>query len=92
MEQQSEHKFKSGDVELFYQSWPAESPKVNIEFNSFVIRKAIVILVHGLGDHSGHYMTVVNHFSKLGFQFYGYDQRGHGQSPGKRVLLTLKLF
>jgi len=46
--------------------------------------KVVLVLVHGLGDHVGHMMTVVEHFTHLGFTIYGYDQRGHGDSPGAR--------
>jgi len=47
--------------------------------------KAVLVLVHGLGDHGGHMMTIVEHFTKnLGITCYAYDQRGHGDSPGQR--------
>jgi alpha-beta hydrolase superfamily lysophospholipase len=59
---------------LFYQSWSKGSPK------------AVLILAHGLGDHSGHMMTVVEQFvSKM--DVFGYDLPGHGNSPGDRGLI-----
>jgi len=44
----------------------------------------VFLLCHGLGDHSGHMMTVVKYFAPLGYKFYGFDMRGNGQSPGIR--------
>ena len=43
-----------------------------------------LIIIHGLGEHQDRYKHVAAHFSKDGFQVYSYDQRGHGQSEGKR--------
>jgi len=66
--------FKSFDgLELFYQYWKNDS---NI--------KAVLVIVHGFGEHSGRYMNVVNHFIPNGYCIYSYDLRGHGQSPGQR--------
>jgi len=62
------------DFELKYQSWRNSDSKSN----------AVLVLVHGLGDHSGHMMTVVQYFVKTGLVVYGYDQRGHGDSGGSR--------
>lgn len=69
----NQNKFKSGNIELFYQSWlPGDSVK------------AVVIIVHGGGDHSGRFSNVVDHFLPEGYGIYMFDLRGHGQSPGKR--------
>lgn len=60
-----------GDV-LFTQSWTPVS----------VQTKALIVLMHGLNEHSGRY----NHFAKLlnenGFKVYGMDWIGHGGSDG----------
>jgi len=62
-----------GDLEIFCQAWlPDET------------LKAALIIVHGIGEHSGRYMNIVNHLVPHGFVVYGYDSRGHGQSAGKR--------
>ncbi len=44
----------------------------------------VVCLVHGLGEHSGRYAHVARFFNQQGWAVVGYDQRGHGQSPGPR--------
>jgi acylglycerol lipase len=47
--------------------------------------KAVLVLVHGLAEHVGRYMNVVNHFVPQGFAVYGLDHIGHGKSEGQRV-------
>lgn len=64
----------AGDLELYYQQWSPESEP-----------RAVVALVHGVGEHSGRYMNVVGPLVEAGYVVYGYDQRGHGVSPGRRV-------
>lgn len=46
--------------------------------------RAHVLLVHGLGEHQGRYGEVVRRLNHWGFGCWRYDQRGHGQAPGKR--------
>jgi alpha-beta hydrolase superfamily lysophospholipase len=46
--------------------------------------KAVVVQVHGLGEHSGRYDHVAKFFGSSDIAFYGFDHRGHGRSDGKR--------
>ncbi len=46
--------------------------------------KATVVVVHGLGEHSGRYGNVVNALVPAGFNVFLYDLRGHGKSEGQR--------
>lgn len=46
--------------------------------------KAVVCLVHGLGEHSSRYAHVAEAFGKEGFVTFGADLRGHGRSGGAR--------
>jgi alpha-beta hydrolase superfamily lysophospholipase len=48
------------------------------------VASAAMVLVHGLGEHSGRYDHVCDFFNKAGISVYAYDQRGHGRSEGKR--------
>jgi len=50
--------------------------------------KAVLLIVHGLGEYSGRYMNVINHFVPLGYAFYGLDHVGHGRSDGKREMIN----
>ena len=65
-------KTKSG-LNLYAKEWKPEG-KV----------KAVVALVHGLGEHIGRYDHVAEAFGKAGFAMVGFDQRGHGRSEGIR--------
>jgi len=46
--------------------------------------RACVGLVHGLGEHCGRYGRLVTHLTACGYAVHGFDQRGHGRSPGRR--------
>lgn len=46
--------------------------------------KAVICLVHGLGEHRGRYQHVAEAMVRAGYGLYAYDQRGHGESEGKR--------
>ncbi len=60
-------------LRMFAQSWEPEEPS-----------KAVVCLVHGLGEHSGRYAHVGKAFTDAGFALAGFDLRGHGKSGGPR--------
>lgn len=60
-------------LSLYYQRWLPQSPI-----------KAIVAMVHGLGSHSGWFMSLVKPLVAHGYAVYALDLRGHGKSAGKR--------
>lgn len=43
-----------------------------------------VLLVHGLGEHVGRYVPLVERLHAWGFAACGYDHFGHGRSSGRR--------
>jgi alpha-beta hydrolase superfamily lysophospholipase len=47
----------------------------------------VLLVVHGLGEHCGRYMNVVDHFVPLGYAVYGLDHIGHGKSAGEREMV-----
>ncbi len=59
-------------ISLYSQRWLPE-----------VHPRAILAIVHGIGEHSGRYMNIVNHMVSNGIGVYAYDLRGHGNSPGQ---------
>lgn len=67
--------WKSHDgLDLFARVW---EPKV-------VSPRAVVCLVHGLGEHASRYAHVAEALSREGFVLFGFDLRGHGRSGGAR--------
>jgi alpha-beta hydrolase superfamily lysophospholipase len=62
------------DGNIYFQSWLPEGEP-----------RAVLLIVHGLAEHSGRYTNVVNHFVPLGYAVYGIDHFGHGKSDGNRV-------
>ena len=45
---------------------------------------AVIILIHGIGEHSGRYQSWIERFLKLNYAVLAFDHRGHGRSEGKR--------
>jgi alpha-beta hydrolase superfamily lysophospholipase len=62
-----------GGVRLFRRSWHPETAP-----------KGVLVNVHGLGDHSGLYPTLVEHFVPHGWVVHAPDLRGNGRSAGRR--------
>lgn len=46
--------------------------------------KAVICLVHGLGEHTARYAHVAEAFGRDGYAMFGFDLRGHGRSEGPR--------
>jgi alpha-beta hydrolase superfamily lysophospholipase len=49
--------------------------------------RAVVLLLHGLGEHAGRYDRLACQLLDWGFAVRAYDQRGHGESGGARGVL-----
>lgn len=47
----------------------------------------VVIITHGIAEHSGRYDEITKIFNQEGYSVVRYDLRGHGQSQGKRGAL-----
>ncbi len=64
----------TGGFALFEQSWfPGDDVK------------AVVLLVHGLGEHSSRYEHVAEFLTSKGIGIETFDLRGHGKSDGVRA-------
>ena len=50
--------------------------------------RATVLLIHGLGEHSGRYQGVAAALTARGFAVVAHDHLGHGESPGHRVFVN----
>lgn len=77
MSQHDEGTLTSFDgLTIYHQSWlPDDDPK------------GVVMLVHGLGEHSGRYGHVAGRLIAAGYAVHALDHRGHGKSDGKRVFV-----
>ena len=72
----SQHTFTSHDgTELFYQHWATATPSTT---------KKAIILFHRGHEHSGRMAHLVNELNLPDFDFFAWDARGHGHSPGER--------
>jgi alpha-beta hydrolase superfamily lysophospholipase len=70
----SEHHFETHDgVSLFYRHWPAAgSPR------------GAVVMFHRGHEHSGRIAHLADELNLPDFDFFAWDARGHGHSPGAR--------
>ncbi len=50
--------------------------------------KAVVLVVHGYGEHCGRYQHVIKALVEAGYAAYALDHEGHGQSDGLRAYIT----
>lgn len=64
----------AGGVDLFWQGWLPDGEPT-----------AVLLVAHGLGEHSGRYRSVVDTLLPEGWAVYGLDHRGHGRSDGPRA-------
>jgi len=68
----------TGGTRLFTQSWrPAQGEP-----------HAVLIVVHGLRDHSSRYAELAEHLVGQGFAVHSFDLRGHAHSEGVRVYVN----
>ncbi|MGB5635017.1 MAG: lysophospholipase [Waterburya sp.] len=61
------------ELELYYQSWHPQASA-----------KAVLVIVHGHGAHSGIFTRMVEYLVERDYIVYSFDLRGHGRSPGQR--------
>jgi len=64
--------YLKGEVVIFYRLFYKEGNKDN------------VVIIHGLGEHSGRYSEFLEYLTINGFNVLTYDLRGHGRSGGER--------
>ncbi|SCK62260.1 Lysophospholipase, alpha-beta hydrolase superfamily [Variovorax sp. HW608] len=69
------HALRTPDGEtLALQDWSVESGAA----------RAVVVVVHGLGEHAGRYAHVADRLNDWGFEVRAVDHYGHGASSGAR--------
>jgi len=65
-----------GGIRLYRQSWLPDGPP-----------RAVVVIAHGAGEHSGRYAHVAARLVDEGYAVYALDHRGHGRSEGPRAVI-----
>lgn len=81
MDQATLAPFTARDGEnLALYEWPMEA----WEADNTLPPRAVVLIVHGLGEHASRYDHVAQQLLDWGFAVRAYDQRGHGESGGAR--------
>lgn len=78
MREAQEQTFTTHDgVDLFYRYWPAVDASLGAP-------RQAVLLFHRGHEHSGRIAHLVDELDLPGIDFFAWDARGHGQSPGAR--------
>jgi alpha-beta hydrolase superfamily lysophospholipase len=73
--QPEERTFTTHDgVGLFYRRWPTIGPE----------RKGVILLFHRGHEHGARMAHLVDELDLPNYDFYAWDARGHGKSPGER--------
>lgn len=71
---QESHFTTHDGVQLFYRHWPATSGQ----------RRGAIVLFHRGHEHGARMAHLVDELDLADFDFFAWDARGHGRSPGQR--------
>jgi alpha-beta hydrolase superfamily lysophospholipase len=74
MQQQKGYLIGQLGLRLSYAQWASEGEP-----------KALALLVHGYGEHSGRYLHLIEALNQHGYAVFTIDHRGHGESEGERA-------
>lgn len=66
----------ASNLEIYWRAWAAPSAA-----------RAVVVISHGAGEHSGRYQRFAERLTAGGYTVYAIDHRGHGRSAGPRALV-----
>jgi len=61
-----------GNARIAYKGWEADKPK------------GILVIIHGIGEHSGRYNRIVDALGGKRISVFALDLRGHGKSQGDK--------
>ncbi len=68
------HRAAAAGRSAYWQAWLPQDPA-----------RAVVVVVHGIHEHSARYTHVGEALAAAGFAVYAADHRGHGRSGGRRA-------
>ena len=62
------------------------SDGINLFIRDYSIKTSnkVILIIHGLGEHSGRYINLIQDFNDKNISVFTIDIRGHGKSEGKR--------
>ena len=62
------------------------SDGINLFIRDYLVKNSnkVILLIHGLGEHSGRYLNLIQDFNDKNISVFTIDIRGHGKSEGKR--------
>lgn len=75
------HQPESGTLE------GGDAPRLYFRWHPVADARGVVVVVHGLAEHSGRYVEVFEAINAVGCAALGVDLRGHGHSAGTRVYI-----
>jgi acylglycerol lipase len=76
MSHEESHLTGVGGLRIYWQCWLPDSQP-----------RAVVVIAHGAGEHSGRYQHVAARLLADGYAVYAIEHRGHGRSEGTRALI-----
>ena len=64
----------------------AASDGLNLFIRDYSVQNSnkVILIIHGLGEHSGRYLKLIHDFNDKNISVFTIDIRGHGKSGGKR--------
>jgi acylglycerol lipase len=77
MMHQEDHFLSRDGLNLYAQCWLPDAEC-----------RAVVVILHGINEHSSRYARLAGELNRDGFAVYGMDLRGHGKSDGARAWVT----
>lgn len=75
MDYRESHVVTADGLTLLQRCWLPEAPT------------AVVVVIHGLAEHSGRYAPLAAQLVAAGYAVYALDLRGHGRSGGRRIYI-----
>lgn len=77
MKHQELNYWNNNNIRIFYQSWREN-----------ITKKGIILIIHGIVEHSGRYDSLARELVNDGYIVYGFDLLGHGKSEGRKCFVN----
>lgn len=80
--------FSGPEGETLYERWWRPRPAAGVFASPPVRPRALVVVLHGLKEHSGRYDPVGDRLARNGYAARAFDLLGHGNSEGRRCYVS----